>query len=441
VTGSQAADLSRASMMIELGRHADAARLLATLLASSPDSTRGWCLLARAQLGAGRHGEAVTAAARASALDPADDWPCRLASTALLGLHRTGAAVAAAAQARQLAPHFWRPHICLAQAAAADGQLRLAAEAAQAALAIAPDQADVHVTAGKVALCQGNVSLARQHQETALSIEPGHSGAVNELGRISLHGRDPAAAAGHFLTAARMAPGNGVFGRNTELALGRLAAGLAAPALLAAGLCAAAGALLATGYQVLAAGLAVASGGVVTLIVLRVMSVAPDARRHLARLLWTRWRRPRRMLTAAVAGRRKELDLLQGGNARSGRCHWLEPGTPITGHGRLSASRPLASPRACQRPCDPGLTQSSSQLSQPPLRTCSKRSGGALAADRLAATAVGKLAAVMNKEAARAGELVRLTRNHPERELLVRKVSSWKLKRLGDVIRIDVDRR
>ena len=126
-----AADLSRAATMIELGRYDDAARLLAAVLASAPDSSRGWCLLARARLGAGDQTGAIAAAARASALDPADDWPYRLASTALLSAGRTGDAVAAAEQARRLAPHFWRAHVCVAQAAAADGQLGLAAQAAR----------------------------------------------------------------------------------------------------------------------------------------------------------------------------------------------------------------------------------------------------------------------------------------------------------------------
>ena len=49
--------------MIELGRYDEAARLLATVVAAAPDSSRGWCLLSRAHLGAGRPAEAVVAAA------------------------------------------------------------------------------------------------------------------------------------------------------------------------------------------------------------------------------------------------------------------------------------------------------------------------------------------------------------------------------------------
>jgi predicted Zn-dependent protease len=54
VTADTAVDLSRAATMIELGRHDEATRLLATVVAAAPDSSRGWCLLSRAHLGAGR---------------------------------------------------------------------------------------------------------------------------------------------------------------------------------------------------------------------------------------------------------------------------------------------------------------------------------------------------------------------------------------------------
>jgi tetratricopeptide (TPR) repeat protein len=223
VANGLAGDLNRASVMIDLGRYREAASLLTSALAASPGSSRGWCLLSRAHLGGGNAPAAAAAAARASALDPADDWPYRLVSTALLSMGQPAEAVSAAHAARKLAPHLWRSHVCLAQAATADGEHELAAQAAAAALALAPDVADVHVTAGKAALARGQLDEARRWQESALAIEPTHSGAINELGRISLGSRDAATAAAHFLHAARTSPGTGVFGRNTELAIGRLA--------------------------------------------------------------------------------------------------------------------------------------------------------------------------------------------------------------------------
>jgi tetratricopeptide (TPR) repeat protein len=225
-------DLSRAATMIELGRYDEAARLLAVVVATAPDTARAWSLLSRAQLGAGRGAEAVTAAQRAGALSPADDWPYRLASTALVSLGRSQEAISAALEARKLAPGVWRSHVCLAQAAMSAGERPLAAAAVAAALAIAPDEPDVQFTAGKVALGGGDLRGARTHQQAALAVDPGHSGAINELGRISLRERNVSAATGYFLRAARAAPGVGIFGRNTEVALAKILTSIVVPVSL-----------------------------------------------------------------------------------------------------------------------------------------------------------------------------------------------------------------
>jgi tetratricopeptide (TPR) repeat protein len=200
--------------------------------------------------------------------------------------------VPAALEARRLAPHSWRSHVCLAQAAAAGGQLELAAEAAEAGLAVAPDQADVHVTAGRVALSRGDVAEARLRQESALAIEPTHGGAINELGRISLQLRDPAAAAEHFMRAARTSPGNGVFGRNSELALRYLAIRLARPMLLAAALCAAIGTLVVAGHPAIAAAVAPAEVVVLFWVAVRIRTIPRQSRGHLPRLVRARLSRP-----------------------------------------------------------------------------------------------------------------------------------------------------
>jgi predicted Zn-dependent protease len=298
-----ARDLNRASVMVDLGRYGDAASLLGCVLASSPGSSRGWCLLSRAHLGSGNAPEAAAAAARASALDPADDWPYRLVSTALLAMGQPAEAVSAAQEARQLAPHFWRSHVCLAQAATAEGEHKLAAQAAAAALALAPDVADVHVTAGKAALARGELVEARRWQESALGIEPTHSGAINELGRISLRSRDAATAVGHFLHAARTSPGTGVFSRNTELAIGRVALRLTVRATAIA---------LVTACVIAAAvagnlPLAILFGLLVVPLAMRtvrdIRRLPAEGRRHLIRLLRARWARAgHRARTAATRG-------------------------------------------------------------------------------------------------------------------------------------------
>src|SRR5260370_39147035 len=80
----------RATTMLDLGRYDDASSLLARVVAAEPDSSRAWCLFARAHLGAGRYQPAVDAANRAVSIEPGEEWPHRLASNALmhLGQHR-----------------------------------------------------------------------------------------------------------------------------------------------------------------------------------------------------------------------------------------------------------------------------------------------------------------------------------------------------------------
>jgi tetratricopeptide (TPR) repeat protein len=320
VADRQAADLSRASAMIDLGRYDEAASLLAGVLAGAPASSRGWCLLSRAHLGGGNAPEAVAAAARASALDPADDWPYRLVSTALIGLGQTADAVLAAREARKLAPHFWRSHVCLAQAATADGQHELAAQAASTALTLAPEVADVHVTAGKAALGRGDVAEARRWQQSALAIEPAHSGAINELGRISLRARDAIAAADHFLRAARTSPGTGVFGRNTELALGRVARRLATSAAVLA----AETACLVLGALAGNVPLAVLSGLLLIPVAARtvrdIRRLPREGRRYLMRLLWARRIELGRSISTARIGlvRARPRGLDDSGNLQTG---------------------------------------------------------------------------------------------------------------------------
>jgi|SRR5580692_265719 tetratricopeptide (TPR) repeat protein len=291
------AELSRASAMIDLGRFAEAVRLLGAVVAAAPDSCRAWCLLSRAQLGHGDPAAAVVAARRASALDPADDWPFRLASTALVGLGRPADALAAARQGRRLAPHLWRPQVCLAQAAVAAGERELAAGAIAAALALAPDEPEVHVVAGKVALGDGDLRAAAACQRAALALDPDNTGAINELGLISLRSSDPVTAAGYFLRAVRAAPGTGAFGQNTEVALRTIAiwAACMAGVLVLLMALAATGADLAVLTTTRADRLtaAVMAGAAVVLMALlsvrlaRTLRTLPRAaRRQLPRLLW-----------------------------------------------------------------------------------------------------------------------------------------------------------
>ena len=112
------------------------------------------------------------------------------------------------------------------------------------------------------------------------------------------------------------------------------------------------------------------------------------------------------------------------------RTRWLIIGGLVVGGAGWCGSglaRPQAEQTPAKKPASSGPAHPALLIIEsaaPASLAAQRHSGGTLAADWLATPVVRKLAAVMYKEAARTGELIRLPRNHPERELLVRKVSS-----------------
>ena len=212
-------ELARASTMLDVRRFDEASALLARVVSAEPESSRAWCLMARAHLGAERYTEAISAANRAVSLDPADEWPHRLASNALVHLGNFPDALRAADEACRLAPGYWQTHVCVAQAALAGQRPGVAAEAASRARALAPNEPDVHFLSGKVSLARGQLAEAREHQEQALALDPAHSGAMNELGRIRLRRHDTAGAIRHFISAARATPEERIYSRNIDVVL------------------------------------------------------------------------------------------------------------------------------------------------------------------------------------------------------------------------------
>jgi tetratricopeptide (TPR) repeat protein len=212
-------ELARASAMLDVKRFNEASELLARVVSAEPESSRAWCLMARAHLGADRYADATVAANRAVALDPGDEWPHRLASNALVHLGNFPGALRAAYEARRLAPSYWQTHVCVAQAALAAQRLDLGTEAATRARGLAPNEPDVHFLSGKVSLAGGDLTDARMHQERALALDPAHSGAMNELGRIRLRRHDSAGAIRHFISAARATPDERIYSRNIDVVL------------------------------------------------------------------------------------------------------------------------------------------------------------------------------------------------------------------------------
>src|SRR6204780_5632132 len=109
--------------MLDVRRFDEASQLLARIVAAEPESSRAWCLMAPAPLGADRYGEAIEVPNRAAALDPSDEWPHRLASNALVHLGNYGDALRAAREACRLPPRYWQTHVGLAQGALAPPRL------------------------------------------------------------------------------------------------------------------------------------------------------------------------------------------------------------------------------------------------------------------------------------------------------------------------------
>src|SRR5512144_1478947 len=106
-----------------------------------------------------------------------------------------------------------------------------------------------------------------------------------------------------------------------------------------------------------------------------------------------------------------------------------------------SAAASRASRRAT-RAREPGWAPSSPvRATTPSISGCRSAgtSGRALLADQRVALLHRELAAVVDEEAARARELVRLPREHPDAELLPRQVRTGELQRLGQLGLVDVD--
>jgi hypothetical protein len=86
-------------------------------------------------------------------------------------------------------------------------------------------------------------------------------------------------------------------------------------------------------------------------------------------------------------------------------------------HQRVDSTRPAEAARAAPFPAINRRIGLIADITSP--TSLARQLSRTLSADRLALAVVSKLAAVVDEEAARAGELIRLTRDHPERELLV----------------------
>lgn len=201
--------LARASALIEIGRWAEAERLLSQVLARQPGSAEVWCLLALSRGGAGRVQDALKAAREAVRCDPDDEWALRVLATQLRAAGHTAEAIEVAARAVAAAPDEWRAHITQAQALIDRPNpetLSAARAAVDRALELAPEEASVHLVDGNVADASGDYRRSRRAWRKALELDPADHAAVHNNALDELQRGRPLAAIRGFADAAALAP-------------------------------------------------------------------------------------------------------------------------------------------------------------------------------------------------------------------------------------------
>jgi tetratricopeptide (TPR) repeat protein len=197
-------DRTRARLLIEANRPADAVRILSAVVADSPDDAVALRLLAQANLlvSEGRQAAvaAVNAAERAVSLDGANAFGWRMLSIAYGRLERHQEARDAARAAQRASPDQWASHVAVANADSAAKQITPETHAAvAAALSLGPNEADVHFVAARVAAVTGNVTLATQEYRATLGINPEHAAARNNLAVIEMRRGNTGTAAAGFI--------------------------------------------------------------------------------------------------------------------------------------------------------------------------------------------------------------------------------------------------
>lgn len=202
-------EIGRARALLAVGRWAQAAEVLATVLAREPDDAEALCLLATCHDQAGQPKLMLEAADRAIAADPAYEWALRLRAHALLALKRRGRAEAAARAAVALAPGQWRTHATLAEVLLARrGTRRILAarRSADTVLRLAPHTADAHVLDSAVRLRMADYGGARSACRQALALDPENQAALHNLAVADLARERVGTAARKFTDALALAP-------------------------------------------------------------------------------------------------------------------------------------------------------------------------------------------------------------------------------------------
>lgn len=193
-------------LLNDAGRHDEALRQLAPILARAPEDHVVLGELARAQLGRGDLELALQAAQALIRQHPEYFYGEYLRSLVLRGMGDYPGAVRAAEEAIRLAPQISACHRALAWAAdQLPGGRTLAWQAASHAVTLDPQDPETHVCFGTVVMDQ-NPTIASQAFQEALRLDPSHALARHNLAVLHLRQSKMADAAEGLLSAASLDP-------------------------------------------------------------------------------------------------------------------------------------------------------------------------------------------------------------------------------------------
>ena len=210
MTEAQEDAVRRATVLISLGRFAEAAVVARAELAREPGNWRAATVLADAELRQNHLKEARTAAERAVSLAPDQEWTHRALAVVLTRLGQGPAARHEALEAVRLAPESSRAYVALVSALLLVRDLSGAQAAAERAAALAPSEAAPFVQMSVAAITAEDWQLAERMSLEALARDPENVAAYNNLGVSLLRQRRREDAIAALEQAARLDPSHPV---------------------------------------------------------------------------------------------------------------------------------------------------------------------------------------------------------------------------------------
>ncbi|WP_194816892.1 tetratricopeptide repeat protein [Nocardia sp. XZ_19_385] len=200
---------TRAIHLEQLGRYADARKLLAEELASDPDNATAAAYLADSCLSLGDFRAAAAAADAALRVEPDSEFGLRARALARNALGEAGAAESAARRAVELGPDSAANFRVLAAVTRSDPEVAL--PAIQRALELTPENANLHWLRGSILLQQSKAGMRTAGQAAAafsraLDIDPEHPAAAHDLAIVRLRSGRLGAAADGLLRVGELDP-------------------------------------------------------------------------------------------------------------------------------------------------------------------------------------------------------------------------------------------